>query len=120
MNLLSRLKAGFNNDLHETLEREGVAHLTSTHFRQMIDQYGGVETAHRLLKPDCELPPDTFGSLRRIGRLDLTAEFYVVMEKYRPLFSDQEREIARWRLDNEDSFGRQGKIRSTTTTEPPG
>jgi hypothetical protein len=29
-----------------------------------------------------------------MGRLDLTVEFYVVMNKYRVLFSDDERDIA--------------------------
>jgi hypothetical protein len=48
------------------------------------------------------LPRDIFGYLRRSGRLDLSMEFYVIQKKYRPLFSDQEREIARWRLDDED------------------
>jgi hypothetical protein len=99
---VNRLDADFNNDMRGILERQAKIGLNSTRFRQMIDQYGGVEAAHRLLKPDRQLPPDTFGYLRRNGWLDLTAEFYVVMEKYRPLFSDQEREIAQWRLQNED------------------
>jgi hypothetical protein len=99
---INRLESEFDNDMRGILVREGSVGLNSTRFRQMIDQYGGVEAAHRLLKPDRELPPDTFGYLRRNGRLDLTAEFYVVMEKYRPVFSDQEREIAQWRLEHED------------------
>ena len=84
------------------VEREGEADLRSTRFRQMIERYGGLETAHRLLKPDRDLPPNTFGYLRNIGRLDLTMEFYVVMDKYRSLFSEQEREIAQWRLNKGD------------------
>jgi hypothetical protein len=96
--VIERLEADFNNDMRGILERGAKFGLSSTRFRQMIEQHGGVEAAHRLLKPNRELPPDTFGYLRRNGWLDLTAEFYVVMEKYHPLFSDQEREIARWRL----------------------
>lgn len=99
---INGLEVEFNNEMRGILEREGKFGLNSTRFRQMIEQHGGVQTAHRLLKPDRELPPDTFGHLRRNGRLDLTAEFYVVMERYRTLFSDQEREIAQWRLANED------------------
>ena len=29
-------------------------------------------------------------------------EFHVLMDKYRPLFSDEERVIAQWRLENGD------------------
>ena len=97
------LKAEFDRDLRRgILEKESEVGLSSSRTRQMIEQHGGVKTAHLLLHPDRELPPDTFGYLRRLRRLDLTVEFYVLMEKYRPLFSDQQREIARWRLDYED------------------
>src|SRR5208283_117465 len=99
---IERLEAEFDNDMRGILEREAEAGLNSTRFRQTIEQYGGVKTAHRLLKPDRELPRDTFGYLRKIGRIDLTVEFYVVMEKYRALFSPPEREIAQGRLEKED------------------
>ena len=97
-----RLEVDFNNDMLRILEREGEADLRSTRFRQMVERYGGVGAAHLLLKPDRELPPNTFGYLRQIGRLDLAMEFYVVMDKYRLLFTEQEREIAQWRLDKGD------------------
>jgi len=83
------------------LDHEHEIGLNSSRFRQMIEEHGGVKAAHLLLQPDRELPRDTFGYLRRCGRLDLSMEFYVVQEKYRPLFSDQEREIAQWRLEYE-------------------
>jgi len=102
MTEIKRLENEFHKDMFRILEREHEANLHSTRFRQMIEQYGGVETAHRLLKPDRELPPNTFGYLRKIGRRDLAMESYVVMEKYHPLFSSQEREIAQWRLDKGD------------------
>lgn len=96
------LEAQFDEDLRELLVNEREVGLKSSRTRQMVEEHGGVKTAHLLLEPDRQLPPDTFGYLRRIKRLDLTIEWHVVMEKYRPLFSDQEREIARWRLDHED------------------
>ena len=89
--------------MHRILEREGPeANLCSTRFRQMIDHYGGLNAARRLLKPDRELPPNTFTYLRRIGKPHLAMEFYVVMDKYQPLFTDDEREIARFRLEKGD------------------
>jgi hypothetical protein len=99
---MERLEADFNREMLQILEREREAGLNSTRFRQMLEQYGGLEAAHRLLKPDRQLPPNTFGYLRKIGRLDLTLEFHVAKEKYRPLFSDDERAIAEFRLVSED------------------
>ena len=98
----SQLETDFNKSMHWLLDHEHEIGLNSSRFRQMIEQHGGVGAAHLLLQPDRELPSDTFGYLRRSSRLDLSMEFYVVMEKYRPLFSDQEREIAQWRLEHED------------------
>jgi hypothetical protein len=96
------VESDFNKSMHWILDHEHEIGLNPSRFRQMIEQHGGVGAAHLLLQPDRELPRDTFGYLRRSGRLDLSKEFYVVMEKYRPLFSDQEREITRWRLEHED------------------
>ena len=99
---MTRLEAEFTRDMRQILEREGEAGLCSTRFRQMLDEYGELAAAHRLLRPDRQLPPNTFGYLRKIGRLDLAMESYVVMERYRPLFSPEEREIAQWRLISGD------------------
>ncbi len=97
-----QLEEDFNKDMFRILEQESEAGLHSTRFRQMIERYGGVETAHQLLQPDRQLPPNTFKYLRSINRRDLAMEFYVIQDKYRPLFSDQERDIARFRLEEDD------------------
>jgi hypothetical protein len=96
------LEAQFDHDMRELLVKEREVGFNSSRTRQMIEQHGGVKTAHLLLQPDRQLPPDTFGYLRRINRRDLSVEWYVVMDRYEPLFSQEEREIARWRLDYED------------------
>ena len=101
MNDRDHLETAFNKSMYWLLDHEHEIGLNSSRFRQMIEEHGGVKAAHLLLQPDRELPRDTFGYLRRCGRLDLSMEFYVVQEKYRPLFSDQEREIAQWRLEYE-------------------
>jgi hypothetical protein len=99
---MKRLEAEFNDDMRRILTEERKVNLHSARFAQMIEQYGGVEAAHRLLMPNRELPPNTFGYLRTINRRDLTMEYYVVLEKYSPLFTQEERDIAKWRLENED------------------
>ncbi len=102
MHDMKPLETDFHNDMLWILEHEAEVGLHSTRFRQMIERYGGLKTAHLLLEADRELPPDTFGYLRRVNRRDLAMESYVVKEKYLSLFSEQERQIAKWRLDNED------------------
>jgi hypothetical protein len=102
MTEMSALDNQFNNDMQWILNNEGEANLCSTRFRQMIAAFGGLGTAHRLLKPDRVLPANTFGYLRQIGRLDLAMESYAVMDKYRTLFSDEERVIAQWRMEKGD------------------
>lgn len=102
MATLGSLEDEFDVDMRGILDREREVGLHSTRFRQMVEQYGGVKAAKLLLEPDRQLPRDTFGWLRRIDRLDLTMEFYVVQDKYRSLFSDDERQIAQWRLEHED------------------
>ena len=68
----------------------------ATRFLQMISNGGGVETAHKLLNgPDVS---DGFTALWSAHRLDLTVEAHVLRPEYAPLFSDQERSVARQRL----------------------
>lgn len=93
------LKAEFAEDMRQLLMKEREEGLCSTRFLHMIEEHGAVEAAHRLLKPDRELPP-IFEYLRRIGRTDLAMESYVAQDRYRSIFSEEERDIARWRLEN--------------------
>jgi hypothetical protein len=101
MTEMERLENEFHHDMLGILEREGPeANLCSARFRQMLERYPGRETAKRLLKS--APPPNTFTYLRNIGKLDLSVEHYVVLQKYKDLFCDDERQIAKWRLENED------------------
>jgi hypothetical protein len=67
-----------------------------TRFLEMVQVYGGVETAHRLLATD--KVQDGLGELFLLGRLDLTVEHHVPLPEFAPLFSDHERAVARARL----------------------
>lgn len=68
----------------------------ATRFLQMVSNEGGIKTARKLLST--AEPSDGFTELWRNRRLDLTMENLVLKPKYRPLFSDQEIEIASERL----------------------
>jgi hypothetical protein len=67
-----------------------------TRFLEMVSEYGGVETAHRLLATD--KIQDGLAQLFLLGRLDLTVEHHVLLPEYRPLFGTGERRVARIRL----------------------
>lgn len=67
----------------------------ATRFLQMLQSYGGVETAKKLLSSKIS---EGYIALWERGRLDLTVEALILNEKWNPLFSDHEREVARERL----------------------
>ncbi len=67
-----------------------------TRFLEMVQLHGGVETAHRLLATD--QVQDGLGELFLLGRLDLTVEHHVLKPEFAPMFTDNERSVARSRL----------------------
>lgn len=69
------LGADFHKAMLWILDHEVEVGLNSTRFRQIIEQHGGVKAAHLLLKPDRELPPNTFGYLRNANRRNLAMEY---------------------------------------------
>lgn len=74
-----------------------------TRFLGMVQVYGGVETAHRLLAT--EKVQDGLGELFLLGRLDLTVEHHVLLPEYARLFSNDERRTARVRLGLQEPSG---------------
>jgi len=65
-----------------------------TRFAPMVEEYGGVGAAKRLLAkgPAYGQYEDPY----RLGRLDLIMEYQVVQEEFRPLFNAEELETASW------------------------
>ena len=74
----------------------GEAGYNATRFLQMLQEKRGLETARILLHSSNV--SDGYTALWERGRLDLTVEALILHEKWKPLFSEQEREIARRRL----------------------
>ncbi|MCI8481001.1 MAG: hypothetical protein HFG08_09060 [Oscillibacter sp.] len=66
-------------------------------FNQMLEQYGGVETAKRLIKSAREtgIIPTGYARLLEEGRLDLTVEHSVYKAEYQSLFSPDEVEFCK-------------------------
>mgnify|MGYP002622247027 CR=1 FL=1 len=96
------IDAGDTAEAFETAVRETIDRCRSElrynprHFRVMVNQYGALETARRLLRAPSV--SDGFVSLAERDRLDLAIEVLVVDERFAELFTDEERTIARRRL----------------------
>ena len=68
----------------------------ATYFLQMLAEIGPIETARRLVTST--QPSQGFTALWERHRLDLTVEANVVKARFRPLFTDIERDAAVSRL----------------------
>jgi hypothetical protein len=64
---------------------------------RMISDHGAVDATKRLLRGP--RASDGFTRLWEEGRLDLSAEFFVLLPRYEPLFTQEERAEARRRLE---------------------
>jgi hypothetical protein len=74
----------------------------ATYFKRMIDQYGGLGAAQRLLaKPEIQ---EGLMKLWELDCLDQSMETLVIKEKFRPLFTPAEIAEARRRLEELDYF----------------
>ena len=73
-----------------------------SYFLKMVSELGGLEAAKRLLSAtDAQ---QGFGTLQRLGRLDLTMEAHVIKPEFAELFSDAEIDEAKERLDQQGYF----------------
>jgi hypothetical protein len=68
----------------------------ATRFLQMLEDRGPLETARLLINRTT--PSDGFTALWEAGRLDLTVEAHALDPQFEPLFTADERRVARDRL----------------------
>jgi hypothetical protein len=92
------LKDQFEQDMvaiYETAKKK--LKYNASYFIQMVEDYGGQRAAQKLLAtPE---PSSGFTVLWEHKRLDLSVEALVLRDEYRSLFTDEERAIARDRLE---------------------
>ena len=89
--------AEFNAAMNEIYRLAKVeAGYNATVFLSMLAERGPLETARFLIHTP--KPSDGFTALWERGRLDLTVEAHVLQERFRELFTDDERDICRDRL----------------------
>lgn len=68
----------------------------ASYFHQMVETFGGVSAARKLLA--ATRPTEGFTALWERGRLDLTVEATVLDPRFAPLFTEDELDTARERL----------------------
>lgn len=92
------MRASFERAMRDVYVRaKKEANYTAAYFLTMLSDHGGLGTAHRLLVSS-EVSSG-FTALYERGRLDLTVEALVVKPEFASLFTEDEIEIARHRLD---------------------
>jgi hypothetical protein len=84
-------------------------------FNQMIGNYGGVGAVKRLLQGNDV--SDGFTTLWAAARLELSVEAFVLLPWYQYLFTEEERTIARRRLEQVE-FDVDGYLVSADQTTP--
>lgn len=101
-----RATAHFQQDMLDgcqTLKRLGY---WPGYFHRDVANEGGVPTVKKLLKKGGT--SDGFTTLWELGRLDMSVEAFVLLPWYEVLFDDNERRVARTRLEahrfNVDAF----------------
>ena len=94
---MKKLEREFDKAMMNIYRRAKIeAGYNATRFLQMLERHRGLQTAQILL--NTPHVSDGYTALYERKRLDLTVEVLILDDKWHPLFSDQERQIARKRL----------------------
>ena len=94
---IERLEREFDVAMEGVYQRAWIeVDYNAARFLEMLNDHRGLETARRLL--NAPHVSDGYTALWERHRLDLTVEALILQDKWHPLFSDHEREIARKRL----------------------
>lgn len=86
----------YDLEMNLLLEAARKNHVNINRFRIMVKQYGGYNTAKRLI-PDPEVSPG-LKSLWEAKLLHMSAEAVAIKPKYAPIFSEEEIAISRYKL----------------------
>jgi len=68
----------------------------ASYFLQMVSEHGGLEAAKRLIAAN--KPSNGFTKLWEFKRLDISVEAVALRPEFAPLFSEEEKSLARKRL----------------------
>jgi hypothetical protein len=94
---MDKLEEQFHHAVMSSNEKAKTLGYNATYFQRMLDQYGSLETARRLLsKPGIQ---EGLMKLWELDCLDESMEALVVQQRFRPLFTEAEIAEATRRLD---------------------
>src|SRR4051794_3219053 len=94
---MNPLEVEFEQRLRESIRRSISLGYNPTRFTDMVNSYGGVGTARRLV-----VSGEIQDGIRRIvkmGHPELSMESIMLEPRFAPLFTEGELAAARWRLD---------------------
>jgi hypothetical protein len=77
-------------------DAKSLANYNATRYRSMVAAHGGLEAARILVRADTV--SDGYIALWERGHLELTVEALILKPEWHPLFTSEERAIARERL----------------------
>lgn len=110
------LEKKFHHDMVNIYQRaKSDINYQPSYFLKMVSELGGLETAKRLLKTSNT--QQGFGTLQRLGRLDLSMEAHVIKPEYAALFSDAEIDEARERLERQGYFKTKQEVSSNVVVK---
>lgn len=95
------LEKDFHQEMLAIYEEATTFGYHPTYFVRMVQQHGGVDAAKQLLRKGIT---DGLKRLAKEGRLDISVEQLVLTEPWDQLFTAEEKELARWALDNVGKF----------------
>ena len=93
-----KLEEKLNEELRGTIEAAKARKYYPTYFNQMLDLYGGIETAKRLLADS--KPQTGLFELHRLGLLQDSMEAVILKKEYKEFFTNNELAEAHKRLDD--------------------
>ena len=93
---MDSIEASFHQAMLDGYQRLARLGYRPTYFLRMVQGLGGVQAARQLVNRQDS--SEGFTRLWEMGRLDLSAEAFVLKPEYRALFTDEERQRARQRL----------------------
>lgn len=94
--MTENLEAKFHQEMVNIYHAAANLGYRPSYFLQMVTEHGGVAAAKRLLQAAQHQSGLT--RLYELGRLDISAENLVLQDRWKTLFSEQERQKARERL----------------------
>ena len=98
---MDNLRDEFDRAVREAIRESYSIGYPPIRFEQMIESSHPVEVAKRLITSG-EIQ-DGFRSIVRLGRSDITVESIMLRDGFKDLFTAEQLDAARWRLENVDN-----------------